>query len=136
MLADSAAGLHRARTCGAVAGVALAPRLLRGLAGPVVDGFPLGQRIDCAATAGVSCADIVTLATKALNARESGHAAVSAWTVYDEDLNNPDLFDNSMLHTTSGGVFIVVFDLTDGSPHATCVYRGVGGCSGQAHYPH
>jgi hypothetical protein len=121
----------------AIAGVVLTGLLLRPrvLAGPIVDGFPLATALDCA-TSFDSCGELTALARSAFDIREPHHPSVVSSTVYNEDINNPLLFDNSIGHARSGSVRVVVFDLADGSRGAAGVYCGVGGCVPLETYPH
>jgi hypothetical protein len=96
--------------------------------GHVVDGFPVGNRVDCASI-GYGCDAVMNQAASALEAAFPGHASVVGSAVYEEDHS-----------IRSGSLYIVVFALADGTHRATgayCTVSGPGGaCFAEPSYPH
>jgi len=103
-------------------------------AGPIIDGFPIGEPMGC----GVNCEELVGAARTALDSREPGHAEVISTAFFMEDMTNPVFYpDQAVLRNRSGTLTVVVFSLADGSQHATGVcYCGTVPAIPLETYPH
>jgi hypothetical protein len=85
--------------------------------GSVVDGHHIGHLLDCSTT----CEDALAIAkTSAVSTRDLDPNAITRVRVYV-----PFIPAGA---TTSGGGYVVVYDLFDGSRMAIRVHCGVGGC--------
>lgn len=93
-----------------------------------IDGFPLGAPVECSPSMTVSCDQLVALGRQALDQRDPGHAAVQATHLYEEGPLPPGM-------VRSGTLRVIVFDLADGSTHATGVVCGVPPCAPLMTYP-
>jgi hypothetical protein len=87
--------------------------------GTVIDGIQVGTPIDCAAPA--DCSDVLSFAqTAAIKTRGLDPSAIADTSVY-----TPYVPDNMV---STGGGFVVVYDLIDGSKMAIRAHCGVGPC--------
>lgn len=93
-----------------------------------IDGFPLGNSVNCSASMTAWCDELVALGRQALDQRDPGHAAVDTSRVYEE---GP--LPTGMVR--SGTLRVVVFGLADGSTHATAVVCGSPPCVPLMTYP-
>ena len=104
----------------AVALVAWGP-LIRWGTPTVVDGYPLGTRVDCAD----GCPRFIAAASAWLDTAVAGHAAIDHIELFVPDYRDPQ--GNTIVMTRSGGTdFIAVIHLADGSVRAIQVGCGVG----------
>ncbi|MEA2537467.1 MAG: hypothetical protein QOF11_1701 [Chloroflexota bacterium] len=90
-----------------------------------VSGFPIGAPADCSKP-DIDCADAVRAAKEALGAREPQHAPIRTAVVHLAQLPNG-------VHR-SGTLYVVLFDLEDGSQPAAGASCGVGACAPVASY--
>jgi hypothetical protein len=103
----------------------LACGLLREPPDPVIDGWPVGARVDC--TVRTDCEVLMGLARGRLDQRDPGHAAVARLTLHDEGTLTDPVTGSGILVTRSGGApSIAVFELDDGTVTAIGVgYPGI-----------
>jgi hypothetical protein len=86
----------------------------------VVDGWPVGDEVDCQDG---TCDELIRVAKSALQRRDSGHAAITRATLHQKTYwVNPE--GQKILTTTSGGCCrIALFELADGTRAAIGVGR-------------
>jgi hypothetical protein len=101
--------------------------------GVILDGFPLGQALQCSAVA--DCNHEFALADAALSGGTSSQASVVSRTLYAEDLSLLAPAASGALRARSGTLHVVVYALADGTNRAVGVYCGPAGCYGLATYP-
>jgi hypothetical protein len=114
----------------ALAGV-LAVVALRSPGATIVDGFPLGTRLECA----TACSAVIDMATGALDARDPGHAPVVSAVPY-HDLDPCSDGTSPVPCVRDSTLTVVVFRLADGSTRAAgvaCI--GVAPCVAAESYP-
>lgn len=92
---------------------------------PVVDGWPVGDPLDCT-TPRARCPELLAEATAGLGRRELGHAPIVRATLHIEGVVLDD-DGNQILWTRSGACCnVALFELEDGSVHAIGVgYPGI-----------
>jgi len=92
---------------------------------PVVDGWPVGDALDCT-TARDRCPELLVEATAGLDRREPGHAPIVHATLHVEGVVL-DENGNQILWTRSGSCCnVALFELEDGSVHTMGVgYPGI-----------
>jgi hypothetical protein len=88
-----------------------------------IDGFPVGDVIDCTATS-FGCDEIVGAAREALAARDP-RTDIDSWTVHRE---------GGRMRTRSQPLYVVMFRLRDGRTRALGATCGVSGCSPMQSY--
>jgi hypothetical protein len=103
----------------------LACGLLREQPDPLIDGWPVGDAIDCATR--TDCALLLGLASEALDNRRPDHADVVAASLHAEGLHtDPATGDRFIMTRSGGGPSIAVFELADGTVRAIGVgYPGI-----------
>jgi len=99
--------------------------LFREPADPVIDGWPIGNEVDCASR--TDCGRLLWLARERLDQRNPGHAAVTRVSLNVEgSLVDPVTGDQILLTRSGGAPLIAVFELEDGSVTAIGVgYPGI-----------
>jgi hypothetical protein len=120
--------MHRLQIAACLALLALgvlACGLLREQPDPVVDGWPIGDEVDCRAR--TDCVTLIDLARSALDHRDRGHVAVARVTLHNEGtLTDPVTGDHILMTRSGGGPSIAVFGLEDGTVRAIGVgYPGI-----------
>ena len=103
----------------------LACGLLREPPDPVIDGWPVGDKVDC--NERPDCDVLLRLARGRLDQRDPAHSAVARVTLYDEGTPTDPVSGDRILLTRSGGApSIAVFELEDGTVTAIGVgYPGI-----------
>jgi hypothetical protein len=86
-------------------------------AGPVIDGWSIGEEFDCS---GPRCGELLSVAEQSLDALVPGHAAVTASTFHSEGLY---MNDDGQLTTSTSFATVVRFKLADGTIRAIGVGR-------------
>ena len=82
------------------------------LPGTVIDGWRIGQPMDCPTGGRSECVDYIPAAIAGFDQRDPDHLPISSTVLY----NRGDPLGNSLLQTCSGGCpVIAVFLLIDGS---------------------
>jgi hypothetical protein len=79
-----------------------------------IDGYPIGVRVDCSMVDG-DCANELRLTRLGLDTFAPNHPDIQRTAAFDVDLRR---VCGGVLCTFSGGMGIVVFDLSDGSKRA------------------
>lgn len=89
--------------------------------GTVIDGYTIGNPLDCPAHGNATCDEFLQIATDTA----TGKRGVAAAAIVDHRFYSEFIPPGA---ATSGAAGIVVFDLADGSQVAVGVYCGVGPC--------
>jgi hypothetical protein len=120
--------MHRIQLAACIALLAagvIACGLLREPVDPVINGWPVGGPLDCAARP--DCALLIDLARSQLHLRDRDHAPVTRVSLHAQGALVDPATGDRILQTRSGGQpMIVVFELEDGSVTAIAVgYPGI-----------